>query len=140
MARLEEGALRAALMDWLKLLTLIDHLRTFALLNTVRGRHRSETVYMGVGGGLTLARAPGGRAQAGGPPLRRRHAGALPRGAGRAAHGQHGGHGQPDAGGARRTTCAPRPIIISIHPKFIESFVESYTSRTGTAGHRFVAQ
>ena len=51
MARLEEGALRAALMDWLKLLTLIDHLRTFALLNTVRGRHRSETVDMGLGRG-----------------------------------------------------------------------------------------
>jgi hypothetical protein len=36
MAKLEEGALRAALMDWLKLLTLIDHVRTFALLNAVR--------------------------------------------------------------------------------------------------------
>ena len=35
---LENGAVKAALLQWLKLLTLIDHVRSFGLLNAVAVR------------------------------------------------------------------------------------------------------
>ena len=37
---LENGAVKAALLQWLKLLTLIDHVRSFGLLNAVAVRTR----------------------------------------------------------------------------------------------------
>ena len=38
---LENGAVKAALLQWLKLLTLIDHVRSFGLLNAVAVRNRT---------------------------------------------------------------------------------------------------
>eukprot|EP00283_Hemiselmis_rufescens_P007342 CAMPEP_0173430402 /NCGR_PEP_ID=MMETSP1357-20121228/8834_1 /TAXON_ID=77926 /ORGANISM="Hemiselmis rufescens, Strain PCC563" /LENGTH=476 /DNA_ID=CAMNT_0014394731 /DNA_START=59 /DNA_END=1486 /DNA_ORIENTATION=- len=47
MVQLEAGALKAALLDWLKLLMFIDHIRNFAMLNSVAAlklieRHTSD--------------------------------------------------------------------------------------------------
>jgi len=53
MVQLETGALKAALLDWLKLLMFIDHIRNFAMLNSVAAlklieRHTSEALQPGL--------------------------------------------------------------------------------------------